>query len=173
MKIITCAAGVIFYFKNRVLKLEIIAFRKEVLMGSLNLHPHLNPKAEAYQYPRSQVYTLSKQYKPLTQDSLSSISPTLMVLINSVYYFLEYVYILEKQEHYQLVVIHNSRVLTYRDYKTRKGAKIAFQKLYRDKAWKKGVKAEWTHPYKVDHQWFKEKDDLLSRHIKPLKAYSI
>ena len=144
-------------------------------MGSLNPHSRLNPlnpKTEAYRYPQSQVYSYKKQYDPLTTESLLDLNPTLMVLINSVYYFLECVYILEKKDYYQLVVIHNGRVLTNQDYKTRKGAKIAFQKLYRDKAWKQGVKAEWTHPYQVDHLWLKEKDDLL-RHIKPLKAYSI
>jgi len=162
----------VFYFKNQILELEIIAFRKEVPMGSLNPHSRLNPKAEAYRYPQSQVYTYRKQYNPLADEHRQGISPTLMILINSVYYFLECVYILAQKNHYQLVVIHNGRVLTYRDYKTQKGAKIAFQKLYREKAWKEGVKADWTHPYQVDQQWFKEKDDLLS-HIKPLKAYSI
>lgn len=141
-------------------------------MGSLNPHSQLNPKAEAYRYPQSRAYTYKKQYDPLTQEPLRDMNPTLMILINSVYYFLECVYILEKKDRYQLVVIHNGRVLTYRDYKTRKGAKIAFQKLYRDKAWKEGVKADWTHSYQVDRRWLKEKDDLLS-HIKPLKAYSI
>ena len=144
-------------------------------MGSVNPSSHLEAEAQTYQYSRSQVFPIKKQYKPVSQDSfqgINSLSPTLMILINSVYYFLECVYIMKQKDHYQLVVIHNSRVLTYRDYKTPKGAKIAFQKLYREKAWKEGVKADWTHPYKVDHHWLKEKDDIIS-HIKPLKAYSI
>jgi hypothetical protein len=141
-------------------------------MGSLNPRSYLNPEAEAYQYPQSQVYPYTKECEPSADRPLQGITPILMILINSVYYFLECVYIVKKKDRYQLVVIHNGRVLTYRDYKTCKGAKIAFQKLYREKAWKEGIKADWTHPYRVDHQWMKEKDDLLS-HIKPLKAYSI
>lgn len=95
----------------------------------------------------------------------------LLILINPAYYFLECVYILYNKGYYLLVVLHNSRVLTYRNYRTLRGAKIAFQKIYRNKAWKEGVKANWIYPYPGNYDLEKEKDAIAAS--EPLKAYSI
>jgi hypothetical protein len=95
----------------------------------------------------------------------------LLILINPAYYFLECVYILYKKGYYRLVVLHNSRVLTYRNYRTLRGAKIAFQKIYKNKSWKEGVKANWIPPYPDNCDLLKEKDAIAAS--EPLKAYSI
>ena len=67
------------------------------------------------------------------------------VLQNSVYYFLQHVFIITAKDDSRLVVIHNNRLLTDNHYKTLKGARIAFQKKYKHKPWKNGVKARWSY----------------------------
>jgi hypothetical protein len=62
-------------------------------------------------------------------------------------------------------------VLTYRNYRTLRGAKIAFQKIYKNKAWKEGIRASWIPPYPGDYDLLKEKDKSTAS--EPLKAYSI
>jgi hypothetical protein len=79
------------------------------------------------------------------------------LLINSIYYFIECVFILSLPDCYRLVVLHNGRVLTDVCYETLRGAKIAFSKLYHHKAWAKGVKAQWSHFYRPDADWLDEK----------------
>ena len=59
-------------------------------------------------------------------------------LINSIYYFIEYVFILKKGSVYRLFALHNRRVLIDKTYQTMRGAKIAFGKTYRNE----GIKAE-------------------------------
>ncbi|MCP5104732.1 MAG: hypothetical protein GY950_15210, partial [bacterium] len=52
------------------------------------------------------------------------------LLINSIYYFIESVFIMELREGYRLLVLHRGRVLADEIYKTVKGARIAFVKMY-------------------------------------------
>ncbi len=79
------------------------------------------------------------------------------ILINSAYYFIECVYILILPGSCRLIVLHNGRVLTDRTYKTLKGARVAFTKMYKKKAWREGVKAEWSHLYDPEIKWLDEK----------------
>ncbi len=72
------------------------------------------------------------------------------LLSNSVYYFLETVYIAKIAGQYRLIVLHDGELLTREEYDSVKGAKIAFLKLYSYKAWKAGVKPNWTHFYGPD-----------------------
>ena len=64
-------------------------------------------------------------------------------LVNNGYFFLRYVFIMEDDLDYRLVVIHDNRLLTDRIYKSLRNAKGAFSRMYNRKAWKKGVKPEW------------------------------
>lgn len=79
------------------------------------------------------------------------------LLINSIYYFIESVFITSVKDGYRLVVMHQGRLLTDRTYKTVKGARIAFLKLYGYKAWREGTKAEWSVFYPPESQWLNEK----------------
>ncbi len=79
------------------------------------------------------------------------------LLINSIYYFIESVFIMAVKEGFRLVVIHQGRLLTDQTYKTVKGARIAFLKHYGYKAWREGTKAEWSVFYPPESQWFHEK----------------
>lgn len=79
------------------------------------------------------------------------------LLINSAYYFIECVFILHRYDHYRLVALHNGIVLTDACYKTIKGARIAFSKRYKKKAWSDEVKAEWSCFYDPDTRWLEER----------------
>lgn len=80
------------------------------------------------------------------------------VLTNAVYWFLEDVFIIKADEGFILAVIHQKKMLLFKPYKTVKGARIAFLKIYGYKACREKVKAEWTPFYLPDAPaWFKEK----------------
>ena len=69
------------------------------------------------------------------------------LLINSVYYFIETVFILETAEGYRLIAIHQDKICTDKTYKTPRGAKIAYRKLFGYKAWEGGVIPNWSPFY--------------------------
>lgn len=79
------------------------------------------------------------------------------LLANSIYYFLQCVFIVKDGEAFRLVVIYNNRVLTDLRYITLRGARIGFTKLHGDKAWEEDVRADWTHFYPPDEEWLEEK----------------
>jgi len=95
--------------------------------------------------------------KPFVQHEPGVAAPgagtNIAVLMNSVYYFLQYVFIIASEVDYQLVVLHNNRILTDSHYETMRGAKIAFYKMYNRKAWEVGVRANWSHIYNPDRDW--------------------
>ena len=78
------------------------------------------------------------------------------LLLNSVYFFIETVFILETSDGYRLIAIHKDKLLTdetYKTYKTPKGAKIAFIQFFGEKAFEKGVKPNWTPFYPPDEDY--------------------
>ncbi len=79
------------------------------------------------------------------------------ILINSYYYFIDWVFILASDSRYRLVVNHQGELLTYKSYQTLKGARIAFAQMYKQMAWKKGIKANWSHFYKAESDWLIDK----------------
>jgi hypothetical protein len=89
---------------------------------------------------------------------------TISILINSIHYFIECVFILHFKDKYRLVVLQHSRVLFDMNYSTERGCRIAFGKIFKDKAWDKRVTPQWSHFYDPDKDW-------LGGKLKPLKAY--
>ncbi len=83
------------------------------------------------------------------------------ILINSIYFFIECVFILHLPGRYRLVAIHNGNVLIDNFYKTTRGARIAFTKLYSDRSWKEGVRPQWSDFYDPDQKWLGEKIQLV------------
>lgn len=102
--------------------------------------------------------TIIQPIPTLTRDKVQ-----ISRLINSIYYFIEIVFILKKDDKFRLIALHDRRVLTNSTYQTLIGAKIAFSKLYQDKAWKEDVKAEWTDFYTPDRQWLIEKLQIAEK----------
>ena len=84
-------------------------------------------------------------------------------LINSIYYFIEFVFIIAENEGYRLVAIHQGKLLTDRTYKTAKGARIAFLKFWNYRAWKGGVKVKWSHFFPPDPKWLKKKLEQIDK----------
>ncbi|HLP45037.1 MAG TPA: hypothetical protein VK469_03785 [Candidatus Kapabacteria bacterium] len=85
------------------------------------------------------------------------------VLTNSIYYFIESVYIMTGKNGYRLIVIQQRRLLTDEIYKTPRGARIAFLKFYGHKAWKEGVKANWSKFYSPLPGWCDEKMQRIKK----------
>lgn len=79
---------------------------------------------------------------------------SISVLENSIYYFLQRVYIIRdhKTPGYRLIVMHQGHIRLDRFYKTARGAKIGFGRRYHWKLWKKGLKAVWTPFYSPAEQ---------------------
>ena len=82
-------------------------------------------------------------------------------LINSVYYSISTCFIMEStvsnQVEYRLLVIHKKKVLADRNYRTLRGAKIAFKRQFKNMAWIDDVAAEWSHFYPPNRDWIEEK----------------
>lgn len=89
------------------------------------------------------------------------------LLINSIFYFLENVFIMTVEEGFRLIVIHQGYLLTDEIYKTLKGAKIAFLKFWNYKAWEEGVRPQWSHLYPPETKWldkkFQNHEQLVNR----------
>ncbi|MCX6583333.1 MAG: hypothetical protein NT166_24415 [Candidatus Aminicenantes bacterium] len=79
------------------------------------------------------------------------------VLGNAVYFFFHRVFIITEKKGYRLIAIHKGELLVDARYKTSKGAKIAFLKLYCFRAWQEGVKPYWTDFYTPDERWVKKR----------------
>ncbi|UCH95153.1 MAG: hypothetical protein JSV88_33590 [Candidatus Aminicenantes bacterium] len=114
-------------------------------MGNYHTFPVLEPGLELNQQPG------------IRQEMKGEEQPEISMLINSVHYFIDCVYIRREKNNYRLVALHNRRVLWDKQYPTLKGCKIAFQKQFKEKAWQEGVKAEWSPFYPPDKVWLGKK----------------
>jgi hypothetical protein len=85
------------------------------------------------------------------------------VLINKIFYFIETVFIMIVENGYRLIVIHRGQVLTDEIYKTFEEAKRAFLSEYNHKAWKNGVKPNWSHFYPPDAKWLHKNLELIDK----------
>ena len=91
-------------------------------------------------------------------------------LNNSIHYFLQYVFIMTVEKGFHLVVIHHNRVELEKVFKSIRGAKIAFAKFFKEKAWKKDVQAEWSPFYDPDKYWIVEKNKIVLRDLASFPA---
>jgi hypothetical protein len=78
-------------------------------------------------------------------------------LINSVLFFISWVYIIEDQGSFRLIANLNGALLIDKKFRTLRGAKIAFYKLFKSRRSKNIVKAEWSFFYEPDIRWFSDK----------------
>jgi hypothetical protein len=83
------------------------------------------------------------------------------MLINSVYYFSDCVFILQAKDKFRLVALQQGMVLFDKYYNTIRGCRIAFDKMFKDKAWSEEIKAEWSHFYDPDKGWLEKKCSYL------------
>jgi hypothetical protein len=84
-------------------------------------------------------------------------------LLNSIYYFLDCVFILLTEKDYRLVILHHDKVVMDSQYKTLRGAKIAYAKFFNENAWAEGVQPQWSQVYQPDDDWLSEKLEILKK----------
>jgi hypothetical protein len=84
------------------------------------------------------------------------------MLLNAIHYFLDCVFIIHSHRQYRLLVFLSDKILVDQQYTSLKGAKIAFQKFYGDKACLEGIKARWDE-YIPESWWIKKKMEILDR----------
>ncbi len=75
-------------------------------------------------------------------------------LINSVLFFLPYVLVIKEEEKtFRLVVARDDQIMMDQRYKTLRGARIAFSKLFKDYRYSNKIKAHWSHFYPPGEIW--------------------
>ena len=101
------------------------------------------------------MYKKSKQ--PGLQSLINQVkeekSPKVSILINSSHYLLCRVFIVEDKRQFRLIVFSQGKLLTDMTYKTVKGARIAFLKLWAYKKVIESVNPKWSHFYPPDKYW--------------------
>ncbi len=81
----------------------------------------------------------------------------IILLTNSIHYSLEYVFITFEEESYRLVVNRDGELVTDENYKTLKGAKIAFLKFHGLWAINEKIRPKWSHIYTPDNEWLEQR----------------
>lgn len=82
------------------------------------------------------------------------------VLGNAVYFFFYRVFIIAESKGYRLIAVNKGELMVDEKYRTAKGAKIAFLKLYWYQVWQDGVKPYWTDFYTPDEDWLGERFNI-------------
>jgi len=104
---------------------------------------------------------LELKLQPIRQETNAAEDFMISMLINSVYYFIDCVYILRSTGKYRLVALHQSTVLHDQYYPSDDECKIAFEKLFKEKAWKEEIQPDWSHFYDPDKKWLAKKQKRL------------
>ena len=88
-------------------------------------------------------------------------------LTNSIYYYIDTCFIMDLsgtaqgKNRYRLLAFHESEKKIFVDkyYPTLKGARIAFNRQFKNMAWNDNVSPHWTFLYEPDRDWI---DEMLS-----------
>jgi len=78
-------------------------------------------------------------------------------LLNSVFYFFNWVYIIEERDNFRLVVFHNNQTVFNETYRTLRGARIAFSKFFGNRVFNDNLKPEWSKFYEPEQKWMIQK----------------
>jgi hypothetical protein len=84
------------------------------------------------------------------------------ILENAIFYFLNRVIIIkdEKSDQYRLIVISKDQIIVDRLYDTPRGAKIAFARMFLNRAWSNEVRSSWSHYYRPYNKWLNKTLEL-------------
>lgn len=93
-------------------------------------------------------------------------------MINSVFYFLKFAFILKEENHYRLVVIQDRNKIIDMNYKSLKGAKIACTKRLRYQFNNTEMKPVWSFLYPPDEKWLKDKLNRKNNTVTPPQPIS-
>ena len=76
---------------------------------------------------------------------------------------METVFIMTVEDGYRLIVIHRGAVFIDEIYKTFEDAKRAFFNSYYHRAWRNGVKPNWSHFYPPNAKWLTKQLEKIDR----------
>jgi hypothetical protein len=111
----------------------------------------------------NQTTTNGQKRNPFHHNHITQITDNQKVcisrLVNSVYFYIGTCFIMNMPEEYRLIAIHKKTILFDKNYRTLRGARIAFRKQFKNLAWNDDVVAEWSHFYQPDRDWI---DKMLS-----------
>jgi hypothetical protein len=85
------------------------------------------------------------------------------LLINSLYFFIECVFIIVGEENFRLIAIHHDQLVTDQTHKTLRGAKVSFARSFRPHPWQKKMTPQWSHIYPPDNDWLEHKWNILAQ----------
>ncbi|MCU0289074.1 MAG: hypothetical protein MUF15_22105 [Acidobacteria bacterium] len=89
------------------------------------------------------------QLKPGTEKLESD---TVISLINSPLYYLDWAFITHENERYRLIVSQFERIITDRYFESLESAKVGFLKIFQYLAFSEYQPA-WSHPYTPYNKW--------------------
>ncbi len=92
------------------------------------------------------------------------------ILTNSLHYLLSRVFIFKEKGQYRLIVFNLGELLTDASYKTAKGARIAFLKLWSYRREIENAKPKWSHFYQPDVKWLQKNLDLIDKSHRPFRS---
>jgi hypothetical protein len=99
----------------------------------------------------------TKNGKIISYENYNNIS----LLVNSPYYYMGCVFIVEMENQCRLVAIHNNRLMIDQCFPTMRGAKISFARLFRSNSWQKTMKPNWSNLYQPDIDWLSDKWEII------------
>jgi len=103
--------------------------------------------------------TSEKPMTPVQEDKpINANERFIMVLINSVLYFFDFVLIILENKHFRLLVVNKNKKLIDKSFKTPGGARIFFKNFLKKKEIMP-INEEWSQYYPADPKWL---DKLLS-----------
>ncbi len=103
------------------------------------------------------MYNKNTQRVELQLLTKIEVEKKIISLANSIHYFLRCAFIVFEEESYRLVVYRRGEIMTNENYKTVKGAKIAFLKFFSFMAHNEKVRAIWTTPYIPYKKWLEQR----------------
>ncbi|HLP58829.1 MAG TPA: hypothetical protein VK186_08370 [Candidatus Deferrimicrobium sp.] len=77
---------------------------------------------------------------------------TVISLINSPLYYLDWAFITGESERYRLVVSQSERIITDRYFESLESAKVGFLKIFQYLAFSE-YQPDWSHPYTPYNKW--------------------
>ena len=112
---------------------------------------------------------------PFPEEGLKLSSDTetqVTVLLNAVYYYLDSVFVVIAEDHCRLLAVHNQKLVVDDCYETLRGAKIAFYRMYKEKACVNGLKPEWSVGYSPEKEWLNKRLEAMPHPIYPSRLVS-
>jgi hypothetical protein len=107
------------------------------------------------------TYLVQNQEQLIQQELNPGEKIEISRLNNSIHYFVYCAFIIKLKNKYRLVALHKQRVLCDCYFLSYEECQIAFDKLFKEKTWKEGVKADWSHFYPPDQNWLAKKQSYL------------